>query len=334
MGFWRNAEVRRALLWHLTAAGILTAAAFALGGRKAGWLVLAAGLVMTCISMLTTWLRYRRIARLAGEIDTLLHTGCEIGFAGQTEGELAVLETEIRKMTLRLREQSERLTVEKQYLADSLADVSHQLRTPLTSMHLLVSLLQEPGVSAERRSTLLRELHGLLSRIDWLVTALLKLSKLDADVVNMRQDPVELQKLLHDACEPLQIAAELREQTLSVKAQGSFTGDAEWTGEAIGNIVKNCMEHTPAGGRITIDAQENPLYSEILIEDTGAGIGREDLPHIFERFYKGAHSSESSYGIGLALARTIITRQGGTVKAENVPDGGARFTIRFYKGAV
>ena len=130
------------------------------------------------------------------------------------------------------------------------------------------------------------------------------------------------------------IPMELRGQALLIHADGAFHGDFSWTCEAIGNIVKNCMEHTPEGGRIEIDAAENALYSEIIIKDNGMGISPEDLPHIFERFYKGKDSDGKSFGIGLALSRMIITGQGGTVKAENRKPVGAMFTIRFYKGTV
>ena len=127
---------------------------------------------------------------------------------------------------------------------------------------------------------------------------------------------------------------DLRNQTLEVSATGEFTGDVAWTCEAVANIVKNCMEHTPDGGRIKLYASDNPLYTEIVIADNGSGIAKEDLPHIFERFYKGKDSDEKSFGIGLALARMIISTQNGTIKAENESPVGAKFTLRFYKGIV
>ncbi len=132
-------------------------------------------------------------------------------------------------------------------------------------------------------------------------------------------------------CEIYKMIVCLREQTLDIKASGNVLGDIAWNCEAIGNIVKNCTEHTPAGGTISITAEENPLFSEICICDNGSGIAEDDLPHIFERFYKGGNSDESSFGIGLNLARMIITNQNGTVKAENRQSGGAKFIIRFYK---
>jgi len=140
--------------------------------------------------------------------------------------------------------------------------------------------------------------------------------------------------VIRKSAEPLAIPMELHEQSLKVENHGAaFTGDMAWTAEALGNILKNCMEHTPRGGTITLTAEENALYTQLIIADTGSGLEREDIPHLFERFYKGRGASSGSAGIGLALARVIITGQNGTIKAENY-EGGARFIIRFYKGTV
>ena len=237
-------------------------------------------------------------------------------------------------MTVRLREQQQKLISDKAYLADSLADISHQIRTPLTSINLLVERLSASGLTDECRHQLTNELYGLLDRIDWLITTLLKISKLDAGTVQFNKETVSLEMLINKSCAPLLIPIELRGQELIIRAEGDFYGDPAWTSEAVGNIVKNCMEHTPDGGKIEIEAAENALYSEIVIKDNGIGISPEDLPHIFERFYKGKDSDGKSFGIGLALSRMIIAGQKGTVKAENRKNAGAMFTLRFYKGTV
>lgn len=265
------------------------------------------------------------------DINCILHEDMHISFEKYEEGELAILESEIQKMVIRLREQQSQLLEDKRYLADSIADISHQIRTPLTSINLLISFLSEPDISEEKRQKTIRELYELLSRIDWLITTLLKISRLDAGTIQLKQETVSMNVLIQQSVEPLLVPIELRGQELQIEAQGNFVGDINWTIEAIGNIVKNCMEHTPAGGKLHICAIENTLYREIIIEDTGCGITAEDLPHIFERFYKGKNSSDKSFGIGLALARGIVNSQNGTVKAENKKEGGARFVIRFYK---
>ena len=333
MRLLKNKEVRGALLWQLSVAVIACSICF--------WFDLRAGLTAVVLSMLLmmiycigTYKRYRRIASLAADVNHVLHGDSSIDFDNYSEGELSILHSEIYKMTIRLREQQQTLTREKAYLADSIADISHQIRTPLTSINLLIGLLSEPKLTDARRQQLIHELYELLSRIDWLITTLLKISRLDAGTVQFKQEQVSLEELLKKSCVTLLIPMELRGQALLIHADGAFRGDFSWSCEAIGNIVKNCMEHTPEGGRIEIEATENALFSEIIIKDNGTGISPEDLPHIFERFYKGKDSDGKSFGIGLALSRMIITGQGGTVKAENRKPAGAMFTIRFYKGTV
>ena len=140
---------------------------------------------------------------------------------------------------------------------------------------------------------------------------------------------------MQKACEPLLIPLELRDIKLQITTNDAgLTGDMDWLAEAVGNIVKNCMEHTPEGGQISINAEENAIYTILTIEDTGKGFEKNDIAHIFERFYKGKNSGSESVGIGLALCRTIITGLDGTIKAENGKNGGARFEIRFYKNVV
>ena len=160
--------------------------------------------------------------------------------------------------------------------------------------------------------------------------------RLDAGTAKLAHDRVSVQELIRRAAEPLLIPIELRAQTLSVccPEETAFTGDLQWSVEAVGNILKNCMEHTPEGGEITATAVENAIYTELRIADNGPGIDQEDLPHLFERFYKGRNAGEQSVGIGLALARMIVEEQNGALKAENLRSGGAAFTIRFYKGTV
>ncbi len=333
MKLFRNLEIKETVLLYslLTVAASITAFTWE---QRFGLLMLGVCVAFFSVYLFVTCRRYRRISQLAADIDQILHGDCQVSLEKYAEGELAILQSEVYKMTVRLREQQHSLQEDKVYLADSLADISHQIRTPLTSINLLVSLLSEPDISGERRQQLSRELYELLSRIEWLITALLKMSRLDAGTAKFKLESLPLEELLRRGTAPLLISLDLRDQRLQVSAEGNFFGDASWTCEAITNIVKNCMEHTPEGGNIVIKASENVLYSEILISDNGRGIAAEDLPHIFERFYKGKDSGEKSFGIGLALARRIITAQNGTVKAENQMSGGVRFTIRFYRGTV
>ena len=333
MKLLKNKEVRKALLWQLLISAAACTVCFFFDVR-AGLTAVVLSLLLMLIFCISTYKRYQRISSLADDIDQVLHGDSSIDFDSYSEGELSILHSEIYKMTVRLREQQQKLLSDKEYLADSLADISHQIRTPLTSINLLVERLSATGLTDECRHQLTNELYELLSRIDWLIITLLKISKLDAGTVSFNKETVSLEMLINKSCAPLLIPIELRGQELIIRAEGDFYGDSAWTSEAVGNIVKNCMEHTPDGGRIEINAVETALYSEIVIKDNGTGISPEDLPHIFERFYKGKDSDGKSFGIGLALSRMIIAGQKGTVKAENRKNAGAMFTLRFYKGTV
>lgn len=334
MKFFRNPEIIKTLFLYAFLSVAFSAVAFVKFGSY-GVFTAALCIVFMVLYLTSTYKRYRKLYDFAMDIDRLLH-GEEIDLPlGQyREGELSVLQSKIHKMTLRLLEQRSRLAEDKTFLADSLADISHQIRTPLTSVNLLVHLMSNPAISKEKEDCYTRELLELLSRIDWLITALLKISRLDAGTVTFQKERVPLLLLLQKAARPLLIPMELRCQILVMDAEGNFEGDLSWSQEAIGNILKNCMEHTQKGGQICIKARENALYSEIVISDNGGGIDEEDLPHIFERFYKGKNSDKKGFGIGLALSRMIITWQGGTIKAQNDGTKGALFTIRFYKNVV
>ncbi len=333
MKIFRNPEFKKAFALYSVISVVACVAASVLN-LYFGFLMIAVCIAFFVAFMVTSYIRYKKIESMAADIDRILHGKATMPIKQYSEGELAILQSEVYKMTVRLREQQHTLQNDKVYLADSLADISHQIRTPLTSINLLVSFLSEQNISEERRREVTHELYEHLARIDWLITALLKISKFDAGTVQFKKESVALDELIRKSVSPILVPMDLRDQTLQVEAEGEFTGDLSWTCEAITNIVKNCMEHTPDGGTITVTASENALYSEIIIADNGHGISLDDLPHIFERFYKGKNSDDKSFGIGLALARMIISSQNGTIKAENNPTNGARFIIRFYKGTV
>ncbi|MCI8599001.1 MAG: HAMP domain-containing histidine kinase [Lachnospiraceae bacterium] len=279
--------------------------------------------------------RYDRLKHLGEDMDRMLHGERKLSLTKYKEGELAILANEVDKLLLRLTEQADTLLREKRYLSDSLADISHQLRTPLTSLHLLLARIQRETDEMERRR-LAYEGAQLLERLDWLVNALLKISRIDAGTAVFSKEWIEADRLVEKALEPLRIPMELHGQGVIVEIEEHmrFRGDFSWNVEALGNILKNCMEHIGTEGTLWIRGSENQLYTEFMIEDNGKGIDKEDLPHIFERFYKGKEASDSSVGIGLALSRMIVSSQNGTLKAENRKEGGARFTMRFYKGVV
>src|SRR5512142_936714 len=226
------------------------------------------------------------------------------------EGSFSLLKNDLYKVTVRLREQAELLQRDKTALSNLIADISHQIKTPLTSLGVLADLLAEDPPEKDRRAFVER-LRAQLGRIQWLVVALLKLARLDAGTAAFKSEPVNLGELVRQAVETLQIPLEVKKQRLEVHGENgaSFTGDLNWSAEALTNVVKNCVEHTPEGGNIEISYSENALYAEIIVSDDGDGIAARDIPHIFNRFYRGENAGENSgasdsgVGIGLALAK-------------------------------
>jgi signal transduction histidine kinase len=235
-------------------------------------------------------------------------------------------------MTLRIREQNDALKKEKEHLADSMADIAHQLRTPLTSVNLILSLLENNPDENERKA-LIRETKELFVQMDWLLTSLLKLSRLDAGIVVFQSDQIDVNTLISAALHQFLIPMELHNIAFQTDVPKGIIiqGDFGWLSEAIQNILKNCMENAGDNGKIEIVCRSNPLFTEIAIHDSGAGFEKEDLPCLFDRFYRGKNAGTTGYGIGLALCKTIITWQDGTITAKNHPQGGAIFSIRFPK---
>lgn len=272
-----------------------------------------------------TWRRYQYLQALSLRLDGILHGDDSLDFVPDQEGELAVLSGKIYKMTIRLREQAELLQKEKGYLKEALANISHQMKTPLTSLRLMF------GKTTDRE--LKQEAGNLLTRMEWLMDVLLKTAKLESGTTIFSQSNCSVREIFEKALEPLKILMEIRgvEVVLSIPAETTLVGDAYWLLEAFGNLLKNGLDYTPPGGQIIVTAEDNPIYTKITIQDTGEGFTVEDLPHLFERFYRGSHVTTTGIGIGLSLAEQIIRQQNGTIQAENCPEGGARFVIRFYK---
>lgn len=327
----RNREVRQFAVVLVVIAAAAAVAGFAIH-PGAGVLSLFTSAAFGAAFFIFTKARYESIARLSNQIDLVLHNADHLSIGACEEGELSILHSEITKMTLRIREQNDELKREKEHLADSLADIAHQLRTPLTAANLTLSLLENSADETERK-TFVREAEDLLLRMDWLITSLLKLSRLDAGIVTFQKEQIPAGALIEAALRPLQITMELHGIKAQVDAPPGLVvqGDSSWLAQAIQNIIKNCVESVGQDGTIQITCAENPLFTEISIHDSGPGFEKQDLPRLFDRFYRGKNQSATGYGIGLALCKKIITRQDGTIVAKNHPQGGALFEIHFPK---
>lgn len=248
------------------------------------------------------------------------------------EGQIGLLKTELIKMTNILKEKVEILNNEKIFLNNTISDISHQLKTPMTSLIILNDLMYE-DLRKETKIEFLDKIKSQLNRMEWLVKSILKLSKVEAKVINFEKKEVKINELIKRSVAPSLIPMEIKNIKLSIDGDEntSYIGDINWSSEAFVNIIKNCIEHTPQGGKIDINYAQNPLYCEVVIKDSGEGIDKKDLPHIFKRFYKGKTSKEDSVGIGLAMAKSIIESQNGDIYVESEINKGTEFHIIFHK---
>ena len=248
------------------------------------------------------------------------------------EGQMGLLKTELMKMTTVLKEKVALLHGEKIFLNDTISDISHQLKTPMTSLMLLTDLMYN-DLDKEKKIEFLDRINAQLSRMDWLIKSMLKLSKLEAKVIDFKTEKVNINELIRRSISPLSVPMELKNISLNINGnkEASYIGDIEWSSEALGNIIKNCIEHTKEGGTLDITYEENPIYSEIIIKDNGEGIDKDDIQNIFKRFYKGKNSKSDSVGIGLAMAKSIIESQNGDIYVKSKKNRGSEFHITFHK---
>lgn len=297
-------------------------------------LCLALGIILIIIFTVVTKRRYKNLNDLNDYLSLVCKGIYDMNIDDNTEGELSILKNNLYKVITLLQSQNEYLKNDKLYLADSIADISHQLKTPLTSMMVMCELLENEE-NPDKRQEFVAVINNQLSKMKWLITNILKISKLDADATEFKREEVSISKVLDDSLKPFALTAELKNITIENKADDFvFNGDESWTVEAVSNIVKNCLEHTNDGGKITIASESTNLYNKLTISDNGCGIAEEDLPHIFERFYHGKNSSKDSVGIGLALAKTVFEKENASVTVESEQCRGSIFEIRFYKSVV
>lgn len=297
-------------------------------------LCLALGIILIIIFTVVTKRRYKNLNDLNDYLSLVCKGIYDMNIDDNTEGELSILKNNLYKVITLLQSQNEYLKNDKLYLADSIADISHQLKTPLTSMMVMCELLENEE-NPDKRQEFVSVINNQLSKMKWLITNILKISKLDADATEFKRDEVSILSVLDDSLKPFALTAELKNITIQNNADNFvFNGDENWTVEAVSNIVKNCLEHTNDGGKITIASESTNLYNKLTISDNGCGIAEEDLPHIFERFYHGKNSSKDSVGIGLALAKTVFEKENASVTVESEQGRGSVFEIRFYKSVV
>jgi len=331
----RNREVQL-LLFIMGSISLTATIAAAYISPAAAALVSILSLLLIGSSLLFTRWRYRELERLSVYLREISNGNDSLDVRDNQEGELSILKNDIYKVTLMLSEHRSLLQRDKMKLTDAISDISHQLKTPLTSMTVMADLLSDPDLPPAKRMEFTHHIRIQLERIEWLVSSLLKLSKIDAKTIPFKKDRIPVKSLILKALEPVMIPMDIKGQTVSIAGDDdvSFVGDFNWTAEAVINILKNGVEHTHEGGAIAVTFSENALFTEIIIADNGKGIPKEDLPYIFKRFYKGKNAGEGSIGIGLAMAHSIVASQNGVIDATSDSEKGTQFRIKFYKQVI
>lgn len=275
-----------------------------------------------------------KINKITNYLKELNNHQYSLAIEDNQEEDLSLLKNEIYKTAITLNEQTLLLKKDKESLKDSLSDISHQLKTPLTSINLMIDTLRhQDNLSSTERRELLNNIHRKITNTNFLVHSLLKLSKFDANTIEFNRQNNTLSKILKEVLDNLSTLSDLKDIKINIKGSKdiSLYCDYKWEVEALTNIIKNCIEHSNNSSKIDITYQKNDIFTKIIIQDNGCGISKKDLPHIFERFYKAQNSSKDSIGIGLSLAKTIIEKDNGYITVDSVINEGTTFTIKYLK---
>lgn len=294
--------------------------------------------IITILIILLIFLKFNKkkdkeINKITKCIEQINRRNYKLELDDMSEDELSILKNEVYKTTIMLKESAENSNKEKLELKDSLSDISHQLKTPITSILIILdNLIDDPEMDKDTREDFIRDIKREINSINFLVQSILKLSKLDTNTINFIEEEVELKKLINYAIKNVSMLSDLKNVNVNLRVESNsvIKCDFKWQIEAISNILKNCIEHSNDNSDVTVTIEDNKVYSKITIKDNGGGIDKDDLPHIFERFYKGKNATPDSIGIGLSLAKTIIEKDNGTINVES-NDIGSKFEIKYYK---
>lgn len=273
----------------------------------------------------------KELNKIIKYIEQINNKNYELKIDENSEGELSNLKNELYKITVMLKEQAEKSLNDKKMLKKSLEDISHQLKTPLTSISIMLdNIIENPNMDERTKNNFMIEISRQIEWINWLVISILKLSKLESSTVEFERKEIDVKSLVKDAIKNLAIPLDIKQQNITINGENAtFYGDYNWQLEAITNILKNCIEHSPENSTIYINFVENKFYTKISITDEGNGIDKEDIKHIFERFYKGKNSSSNSIGIGLALSKSIIEKDNGNITCFSKINEGTTFEIKY-----
>jgi len=288
-------------------------------------------LVNLLILYIYNYKRNKNIKEITNYLKEINKHNYNLKIKDNEEGELSILRNEIYKTSIMLNEQANLNRKDKETLKDSLSDISHQLRTPLTSINLMIDNLLEGNLNKEEQHKLLTNINRKIKGTNFLIESLLKLSKFDANTIEFNNKEYKINKILKSVEENLQDLLDLNDIELVIKGNEKDTlyCDYNWQIEALTNIVKNCIEHSNPGSTIDIKYTKSELLTKIIIKDHGVGMNDKDKKNIFDRFYKGKNSNPNSIGIGMSLAKSIIEKNNGRITVSSKIGSGTEFTIKY-----
>ena len=276
----------------------------------------------------------KKINEITKYIEEINRGNYKLNIEENTEDELSILKNELYKITIMLKEVAENSQKDKTTLKDSLSDISHQIKTPITSILIMLdNILSDENMPEDIKKDFIKDIKREIVNIKFLVESILKLSKIDSNSIKFIKKEVFIKDIINEAVKNVSMLSELKNIEIIVSGDDSIKTicDLKWQVEAITNILKNCIEHSYENKKIYINYNQNNMYIELKIEDNGTGIDAKDLPHIFERFYKGKNSSSDSVGIGLALSKSIIESNNGYIQVDSELNKGTTFIIKYLK---
>lgn len=297
-------------------------------------IIVLLGVIAIIVALIYTNKRDKSLRSINKYLDKVNNGNYELKIEDNGEDEISRLRNELYKTTILLRESAENSEKEKTNLSNSLADISHQLKTPLTSIRIMLDNIEEnPNMDEKTRNEFIEEISRQIDWISSLVISLLKLAKFDSGSIIMQDKDINVKKLIDNVINNLAIMIDIKNIKIEEKIDEDviLRADYNWQLEALTNIIKNCIEHSKEDSKIKIEVENNSIFVKIKITDEGEGIEKEDLSHIFERFYKSKQASENSIGIGLSLAKTIIEKENGYIKVDSELGKGTTFEIKYLK---
>ncbi len=276
----------------------------------------------------------KKIKEITNLIEQINRKNYYLNIDNNTEDELSILKNEIYKTTIMLKEEAYNSNKDKDNIKKSIEDISHQLKTPLTSISIMLdNIIDDPDMEANVRNDFINDINREINNINFLVKSLLKLSRFDINAVNYNNDFNNIKLIVNKVVNNVSTLSDLKNIKIDLNIKNDFNiyCDFNWQVEALTNIVKNSIEHSFKDKNIIINASDEKLYSKIEITNYGIGINDKDIKHIFDRFYKGENSNEDSFGIGLSLSKTIIEKNNGKISVSSKENDKTTFTIKYYK---